>query len=300
MHYAKKECACKVYLLVPSDLPQEHIKLVKSLEQIYDNLELEIVNMGDAFSDSKIVLKHTSTPTMYRLLLSEILPDCDRCVYVDGDVIVCDDISELFSVDINGYYVGGVRDIEAAQYITRYDYESSRPDPEGYINAGLLVMNLKKIREDNLVPRFLELAKGKLIFADQDIINIACKDKIMYLDLKYNALVKYRFLSYKENNYADFVTKYFTVDEIHEAIDNPAVIHYAQPVKPWHTPYVYRGDRWYGYIRKYISKDIRDSWIKDYINAHKCDAKTYYKSLLHRILYKAGILRIFLKLKRAI
>ncbi|WP_292185480.1 glycosyltransferase family 8 protein [Butyrivibrio sp.] len=300
MHYADRESMYKVYMLTPSNLPSEHIGLIKSLEQIYDNLEIEIVNMGDAFKDSKLVIGHTPIASMYRLVLSELLPDCDRCIYMDGDVIVCDDMSELFSLDMDGYYIGAVRDIEAGQYMAQFDYNSSKPDPEGYVNSGFLVMNLKKIREDNLVSRFLELSKERFLFGDQDVINIACKDKILYLDLKYNALVKYRFLSFKEKNYADFITKYFSVKEIHEAIDKPVVIHYAQPLKPWHTPYNYKGNYWYDYINKYIGKDVRDSWIKDYINEKRCDTKTYYKTLFHRILYKAGILRIILKAKHAI
>lgn len=295
MHFADKKYDYTINLLVPGDLPDQHIEFIKSLEKTYDNLLIKVINMGDAFCESKIVLKHTSKPTMYRLLLSELLPDCDRCIYVDGDVLICRDLSELFDLDIDSYYIGAVRDIEAAKYITRFDYKSSRPNPDNYINAGVLVMNLKKIREDNLVRTFLDLAKERLIFADQDIINIACKDKILFLELKYNALVKYRFLNYKENHYSDFITKYFSVEEIHEAIDHPAIIHYAQPVKPWHTPYVYKGEYWFDYVKSYINRDIIENWIKRYILAQECASNIYFKSIIHRILYRTGLMRIIIK-----
>ncbi|ADL35136.1 glycosyl transferase GT8 family [Butyrivibrio proteoclasticus B316] len=300
MHFADKRFDYIIYLLTPSNLPIEQIDLIKSLESIFDNLEIRIIDMGSAFSESTIVLKHTSIPTMYRLLLAELLPEYDRCIYVDGDTIVCRDLSNLFTVDMDNNYIGAVRDIEAAKYITGFDYRSRRPDTTGYINAGVLLMNLRKIREDNLIRDFLELSKEKLIFADQDILNIACKDKILFLELKYNALVKYRFLNYKEDRYAGFITKYFSVDEIHEAIDNPVIIHYAQPVKPWHTPYVYKGEYWFDYVKRYISHDVIENWIKKYILTQECASKIYFKSVIHMVLYKMGLMRLIIKKRHEI
>ena len=91
--------------------------------------------MGQAFSDTALVLDHTTLPTMYRLLLPNLLPDCDQCVYLDGDIIVTGDISSVFDIDISTYYIGAVRDIEAITYISNFNYIDKRPDPSGYINA---------------------------------------------------------------------------------------------------------------------------------------------------------------------
>jgi lipopolysaccharide biosynthesis glycosyltransferase len=153
------------------------------------------------------------------------------------------------------------------------------------------------MRQDDLVSKFLELSKERLFFGDQDILNIVCKDNIKFLELKYNVLVKYRFVNHKQDHYNDFISKYFQVSEIHEAIDAPVMIHYAQPTKPWQCRYVYKGDIWYGYIRKNISKDIYSKYILPYINSHKADNKIVRKLFIHRLLYKAGILKVLLNLQ---
>ena len=67
------------------------------------------------------------------------------------------------------------------------------------------------MRQVNLVSKFIELSKERLLFADQDILNIVCKDNILFLKLKYNVLVKYRFVNFRQNDYNDFIKKHFTV-----------------------------------------------------------------------------------------
>jgi lipopolysaccharide biosynthesis glycosyltransferase len=268
-----------------------------SLMSEFDNLSLSFIDVGSSFSDTELVLKHTSLSTMYRLLLPTLLPDCDYCVYLDGDIIVTGDMSQVFDIDINEYYIGAVRDIEAKTYIDQFNYTDNRPDPFEYVNAGFLFMNLRKMRQDDLVSLFKELAKERFLFADQDIINISCKNNIKYLDLKYNVLVKYRFVNFKQNHYNDSICKYFTISEIHEAIDKPLMIHYAQPIKPWQCRNVYMGQVWHRYIAQNISKDIYSQYILPFKSDHKADHKTRRKLFVRRVLYKTGILKLLLNMQ---
>ena len=298
MKYSKRDKKYYAYILVPTDLNSENKKLIDSVSREFNNLFLSFINMGNSFSDTNLVLKHTTLATMYRLLLPDLLPDCDYCVYLDGDIIVTGDMSSVFDIDISDYYVGAVRDIEAITYIRKFNYSSNRPDPSGYVNAGFLFMNLKKMRQDNLVSEFLKMSKERLLFADQDILNISCKDKIKFLHLKYNVLVKYRFVNYRQNHYNDFITEYFRVSEIQEAIDTPVMIHYAQPTKPWQCRYVYKGQIWYKYIDKNMSKDINKKYFKPYINSHKASFKTRSKAFVHWLLYKTGILKVILNMQQ--
>ena len=92
-------------------------------------------------------------------------------------------MASVFDIDISDHYFGAVRDIEAMPYISKFDYSCDRPDPSGYVNSGMLYMNLKKMRQDDLVSKFLELSIERLFFGDQDILNIVCKDNIKFLEL---------------------------------------------------------------------------------------------------------------------
>ena len=297
MNYSNRDKKYLVYILVPTDINSQNKNLIDSLNREFNNLSLSFINMGTSFSDTKLVLKHTTLATMYRLLLPDLLPDCDYCVYLDGDIIVTGDMASVFDIEISDYYIGAVRDIEAITYINKFKYTGNRPDPSGYVNAGFLYLNLKKMRQDNLVSEFIKMSKERLLFADQDILNITCKDHIKFLDLKYNVLVKYRFVNFRQNHYSDFVSKYFSISEIHEAIDTPVMIHYAQPTKPWQCKYVYKGPFWYKYINKNISKDICKEYLMPYINNHKADFKTRNRLFTHWLLYKTGVLKVILNMK---
>ena len=297
MKYSNRNKKYLIYILVPTDINSHNKKLIGSINREFNNLSIFFINMGASFSNTQLVIKHTTLPSMYRLLIPNLLPDCDYCIYLDGDIIVTGDMSSIFDIDINDYYVGAVRDIEAITYIRKFNYANKQPDPSSYINSGFLFMNLKKMRQDDLTSEFMKMSKERLLFGDQDILNITCKDHIKYLDLKYNVLVKYRFVNFRQKHYNDFIRKYFSVSEIHEAIDAPVMVHYAQPTKPWQCKYVYKGQFWYKYIKKNIRKDIYKEYLIPYINSHKADFKTRKRLFSHWLLYKTGVLKVILNMQ---
>lgn len=108
---------------------------------------------------------------MIRVALSKMFPREKQALWLDCDTIVDDDISELFEMDMTGYYFAGCRE----------------PKKGDYINTGVLIMNLEEIRRDGIDDRLISLMnKKKLELPDQDAINIIAKDRIMFLNSAYN------------------------------------------------------------------------------------------------------------------
>jgi lipopolysaccharide biosynthesis glycosyltransferase len=108
-----------------------------------------------------------------RLWLAKQLPLEDRCLYLDSDTMVRGDLSELYSTDLNGKSYGMVMGC-----VPEYGY-----------NSGVILMDLKKLRDDNKWDKLNEhLAKyAKTYFLpDQTVINRFYKDDIFELQLKYN------------------------------------------------------------------------------------------------------------------
>ena len=121
--------------------------------------------------------------TPYTLLrsLADLVPEItEKILYLDIDMMVAKDISELYNIDISEYEYAAVREKYGSIFI--------RPD---YINAGMLLLNMKKIKETKLLEKARNLIKKrKLIFADQDAIFWSTSKKLL-LPRKYNEQSKF-------------------------------------------------------------------------------------------------------------
>ena len=101
------------------------------------------------------------TPYTLIRLLADLVPGIpDKILYLDMDIMAADDISKLYNIDISDYEYAAVKE--------KYGSKTIRPD---YINAGVLLMNMKKIHETKLLEKGRKmLRKRKMLFADQDAI----------------------------------------------------------------------------------------------------------------------------------
>lgn len=110
-----------------------------------------------------------------RLFASEINTLPEKLIYLDTDIMINDDISLLFDIDVSNYELGIVRD--------RYGHFFIKPN---YFNSGMLLMNMKKIKESNLLENVkIICANKKMAFPDQSALNKCCK-KRLYLPRKFN------------------------------------------------------------------------------------------------------------------
>ena len=150
-----------------------------------------------------------------RLFCAFKLPkDLDRVLYLDADMICTGDISKLYDIDFDNNTWCACEDIAIRQSdIERLDL----PLDYTYINSGVLLINLEKLRKDYTEKDIVKLIydnKAVLVYPDQDFINKIFKGDIKIIDKKYNIIAK-------DIRYKDLTEK-------------PLIIHYAGSVKPWH------------------------------------------------------------------
>ena len=125
----------------------------------------------------------------YRLIAARIFPHIDKILYLDSDTLVCSDLSELFNTDISNYALGAVRDMAPTEdadnpngkYVR--DFSDTHLSGGPYFNSGVLLLNLKNMAKNE---KLLLTVKVPLKYPDQDILNVALRDKIRPLALKYN------------------------------------------------------------------------------------------------------------------
>lgn len=134
--------------------------------------------------------------TLMRHAMYDMFPQYDRVLWLDGDTLIMDDISEIFNTPMGDFYyfAGTKEDRHYLKYLSTRKAEDVHGayhdliiDRHNYINAGVLLMNLKLIREDQLGERLVNRINNyRIFYPDQTIINEQCMDRIYYLDCEWN------------------------------------------------------------------------------------------------------------------
>lgn len=236
----------KFYILMPDGIVARNMSVIENVIRKYPNASVEYINMGNRFSDATLNISHITSPTFYRLNAPSLFPQYDKIIYLDSDVVVDGDLHEFYSLDIENYYVGGVK---AASYHSvkngnaTYCKNNGLPAIDQYINAGVILLNLKTLREDDVEKEFEIRVKKGFRSQDQDVINGACYGHIKLLPYKYNCMIT------KYEGVEEQLLNCFRMQEILEAHNRPITIHYAAEEKPWKTFDCALADRWWKYAR---------------------------------------------------
>lgn len=199
---------------------------------------------GIEYGDITRMIPHITVSTMDRLVLPDLLPDLKRITYVDIDTVTEGDVCELHNVDLKGlplaartsvYSVtdqwrtaGNLLSAQKASDLRRtmaakYDFDFNN------FNAGVLVLDLERMRADNFVETYLPLV-GRFGLHDQDILIMYVGPNRVELDEKWNAL------------------------PVLQEIVEPGIVHYAGGLKPWSdelTPY---RDHWQKYAAQVAAR----------------------------------------------
>lgn len=176
----------------------------------------------------------TGKGSWYRIFLPDLLPDVDRLLYLDVDLLVLGAITPLRAVDLRGHYVGAVTNVFEAVHLHR-PAELGLAGPERYFNAGVLLMNLEQMRRDGCTARLLSYGVANapnLFWRDQDALNVVLGDRRVNLEPRWNCM----------NSVIQFpqAVDVFGAAAVEEARSRPAIRHFEGPSlnKPWH----YLGD----------------------------------------------------------
>jgi len=176
--------------------------------------------------DGVVIDRRFSAAAVYRLLLPEILPEYSRVIYLDCDVIVRNDMAELFeNTVLDGKLLGAV--YEAPVGNQAIEREALGCDPARYFNSGVLLMNLEQMREEEVSSRLMEcLGDGNLQFPDQDVLNIVCQGRVVPLPPYWNSIRTFFLPQYR----ADFL-KVYSVSDLEQVLQHGNV-HFTGG-KPW-------------------------------------------------------------------
>lgn len=231
---------------------EESITRIKKYEQ--ENISIEFVSVSEQLEEiqSKLYTRnYFSNTTYFRLYIPELYPQYDKAVYIDSDTILLTDIANLYNEDLGDNLLGAIPD-GAVQTVPVFQEYVEKVvgviDYNNYFNAGILVMNLKELREYKLQEKFLYLLeKVKFEVAqDQDYLNRICKGRVKLLDFSWNRMP---IMGGKNTDIK--------------------LIHYNLGFKPWHFDNVLYQEHFWKYAEKTEFLDEIKEMGKNYTEADK-------------------------------
>lgn len=205
------------HILCAPDVTENTLTKLKSLMKRYSlNLEMVFYGMGDIF----MYLYNTRLKQVafYRLLLP-IMVNFERIIYLDGDTLTFKDLNEMFQLNFNNNYILGTLD-----YLSfGVDYLGLKSNK--YINAGVILINLEKIRKDKKYYDLINITtRVRLENDDQTAINYVFYPDIGRLPAKYNIFNFYDILDMKV--YSTKLRANVNITELEEGLKNPTIIHH--------------------------------------------------------------------------
>ena len=175
---------------------------------------------------------YISPETYFRYFIPELFSEYEKVLYLDADILVANDLSILFSEDIADTYSGVIKDsflvnsIQDENFKTQQYPELSyrqylkkilKKKNRDYFNAGVLLLNLARIRNDKIISKLWDftIENSPLEFQDQDALNAVFESNVKFLDIRWNVLKNWQKLSNDKKQ------------------KNPYIIHYVGENKPW-------------------------------------------------------------------
>lgn len=231
-----------IVVLMTSISDENQVKL-RMLISNHANFSLRFINVGpyvygySFYTESDPTNTKFSDEIYYRVLVPSLMPSYENVIFLDADVVILDDISNLLRDYYGNCLVGAVRDYEGISNCYGKNYEKTKyriselgiKNFDNYFLSSVLVMNIKKFNELFDVKDLLNLAVSKNWKQyDQDLFNFLCQDHLQIIDASWN------FMEDIYGTYQTLPKQLFA--EFLASEENPKIIHYSGKRKPWLEP----------------------------------------------------------------
>lgn len=259
---ASKDYEYKIVVL-NTGLRAENVEKIMRNER--PGFSIEFVDISDALADIQSWFKnvyHFSIVTYYRLFIASLFPQYKKIVYLDCDLVVLGDISELYHIDIGDSIIAAAPEqfVQNTKEFRVYAEKALGLDPDGYVNAGVLVLNLDEFRKNEIEKKFVQMITEygfDLLDPDQAYLNYLCCGKIYTLPNGWNKEPMPLFCEGKKN-----------------------IVHYALYKKPWQYDDVMDGEYFWHYAKRSPFYEIILERRASFGEAEKAEKEATAKDIL--------------------
>ena len=230
-----------------------------------ENVKIKFVNVQKkltAICQRLHIRDYYSNATYYRFFIPEMFPEYDRGLYLDCDIVVNRDVAKLYNCPMGDSIVGAIPEevMTDIDVFGRYSEEVLKIPRNEYFNAGILVMNLKRMREIEIERLFSDLLSLRTyrVAQDQDYLNVICRGRVYYLSKMWNKT---------------------PMPGSNEAI-KPYIVHYKINFKPWRYDGIPYANFFWKYADKTEFSDMLHKIKENYSDGEKARDSAQYEGLV--------------------
>ena len=233
-----------IYDIVVLHTDIEEKNRIRLQKIVPSNFSLRFFNITeyylDYFKDYNInsILNYWSKEIFYRIFIPLVMPRYKKVLYLDSDVIINQNIDDIFDIDFENKHILAVRDTISP--VLNLDKNNERKKhivnvlklstPKAYFNSGLILFNIPQIDITEYIKRLKNILTIKeFLFPDQDMLNKIFENNVKLISQSYNFC--YGVLIW-DKGYKNEISGGFKKDFL-QALNNPKIIHYTSPKKPW-------------------------------------------------------------------
>lgn len=226
-----------VYIL-DSGISEVNKEKINGISQKYNRsfpLWIKATNISDKLN-MNVEVDRGSLSQYARLFVSSVLPeDLDRVLYLDCDIIINRSLSELWTLNLNGKTIAALMDAFSRQYRPNIGLK----DKDIMFNSGVMLIDLNKWKSQNIEKKLLKFIsdkKGVIQQGDQGALNAVLSYDTYCFDPCYNSETVFYDFNYKEMMIYRDPPEFYSENEIKNAVENPAIIHFTTSFlseRPW-------------------------------------------------------------------
>ena len=215
----------KKLIVLTDEIPESDQEKIKEI--IGDNdIDFELIQISDDDLSGLVTTLHFQKANYYRLLIPEFVRE-DKVIYLDADLLILGSLLPIWETPLTNNYLAAVCTPGVS-----WHPELGVSKEDGYFNSGVMLLNLRKWREENFGRRVIDFVSdnAKLIrYVDQCGLNALAKNNWIRLPLSHNLTV-----DVYEGDF-EFGDCGCSKEDINRAKKSPLIVHFTGTSKPWHT-----------------------------------------------------------------
>ncbi len=237
------------FYILDCGISSKNKRKIEKEKDFFKNFSVEFINVDTNKYFKNLPQTENLSKAMYaRFLIPELKQNIDRAIYSDVDAVFTGDIKELWEENLDNKPLGAVPSQRGRFNNNYYDYKKKLNLSESHkvFMSGLLVLDCKKLREENFSEKLLKTAILREEF-DQEIFNIVFENNYKELNVKYCVMYK-------------IFDKYYTKEKIEDIVKNQIIVHFpgGGECKPWNNPNLKSAEYFYNALKyTHFKNDVK-------------------------------------------